>query len=437
MTRNPKWTQEEISTLEECYKNMLPANEMAKLFPGRTIKAIQKKAFDNGFQKKYPKFPNIDYSLRHKWTKEDEEFLEEEYSKFTKISDIATKMGLTEEQVSHKAIDMGLTKKYIRKNNASFTAPYQDYDWCYERYINRGMSHEEMAEELGCGLRVIQKWCVEKFGLHSDSFRSLKKLNDLQRQVILAGTFGDGHIDKRPECPIYIESHSEGEFDYLFWKYEILKDLCNLPPIYHQESYSNFGKSGYYKCKPFYRMGTRIIDELAAIRDMPRLDKILQLTELGFCLHMLDDGSRSDAWIVCLAEWTQEEMDAYQRICWNRFGVTCKQEKNQIYYRFDADSSRMIDGMILRNLPNNLDIIHKKILDNNSITSPAHYRFVSLNDGNKIGLANFCRTNNIFSDYEAVRDIYDTIDDSNEISEDILLDCIGRYNSEILQLSQA
>lgn len=415
---------------------MLSANEMIKLFPGRTIKAIQKKAFDNGFQKKYPKYPEANYSPKHKWTREEEELLEEEYSKFTKISDIALKMGLTEEQISHKATRLGLSKKYIRKNNIAYKAPYQDYDWCYDKYITRGMSHEEIAEESGYNLRVIQKWCVEKFGLHGDSFRKLKTLNDLQKQIIIAGTLGDGHIDRRPDCPIYIESHSEGEFDYLFWKYQKLKDLCNIGPVYHGEGYANFGKDKYYKCKPFYRMGTRIIDELTVIRDMPRIDKIRQLTELGFCLHILDDGSRSTYWSVCLAEWSQEEMDAYQNLCKDKFGLSCKQDKTQVYYRFDADSSRKIDEMILRNLPNDLDIIHKKIIDNNYVTSPAHYRFVILNDGNKIGLANFCRNNGIFSDYETVRDVYDIID-FNEVPEDVLFDCIGRYNDEILQLSQA
>lgn len=65
------------------------------------------------------------------------------------------------------------------------------------------------------------------------------------------------------------------------------------PPKYYKESYTNFGDKTY-KCLPSYRFETRIVNQLKEIREMPRLEKINMLNELGLVLHVLDDGCRRD-----------------------------------------------------------------------------------------------------------------------------------------------
>ena len=50
--------------------------------------------------------------------------------------------------------------------------------------------------------------------------------------------------------------------------------------------------------------------------------------------------------------------------------------------------------IILRNVPNDLDIIHKKILDNEKI--PVAENYIWITDGkNRVGLNSFCRANGI------------------------------------------
>ena len=360
---------------------------------------------------------------RHKWTENEIKYLEEEYSKRTPIDIISKNMGLSHHQILSKASRMGFGSKYIKTNSPNYKAIYQDYDWCYERYVNRGMTHEEMAKEAGCSKRVIEKWCSQIFHLNNRTFRSVKHITDLQKQIIMFGTLGDGHIDRREAEPMYIETHSEDEKDYLYWKYTILSDICNQPPVFYPESYNDFGAGKQYLCKPFYRLNTKVLDDLYEIRAMKRTDIINQLNELGFCLHILDDGSRGNLWEVCLAEWTQEEKDLYQKICMSRFGLTCKQNKDDRYYTFNAVSSKKIDQMILDNFPNDLDIIHKKILDNNKIKKLCHYRYVLLEDG-KIGLGNYCRRINRFGQYEMIRDVFDSIG-TEEVEESVLLEAIS------------
>ena len=63
--------------------------------------------------------------------------------------------------ISSRSSRLKLGDKYMRNNNPKFKAVYQDYDWCYERYVIKGMTHQEMADECGASLRVIQKWCSE------------------------------------------------------------------------------------------------------------------------------------------------------------------------------------------------------------------------------------------------------------------------------------
>lgn len=361
------------------------------------------------------------HQKRHKWTKEEEEQLKSLYAIGLSMCDISKEMGLSVKSVKAKSCSLKLGDKYMRSNNVKFKAVYQDYDWCYQRYIVQGMTHQEMANECGASLRVIQKWCSQIHRLNKWSFKEYKRLSDLQYQIILFGTLGDGHIDKREDQPLYIESHAIDETDYVFWKYDKLKDLCSAPPKYYEATYTSFGTDKQYLCKPYYRFETRIINQLKEIRDMPRIQKIQKLNELGLCLHVLDDGSRGNTWYLCLAEYSQEEIDLYIRLCKERLNLICWRQKDERYLTFDAPSSRKIDKMILNIFPENFDIIQKKIINNSNVTPPARYVYIVLNDGNKIGLNNYCRSHQI--PYVKTKKIIDKYDLS-EIKEDELLQMI-------------
>ena len=359
------------------------------------------------------------------WSEDEELLLEKCYKEQMPMTKMMKTLNKTSSQISDKAIRMGLTKKYIKSNSVKFKAVYQDYNWCYERYINKGMSHQEMADECGASLRVIQKWCSEKHGLNQRTFKEHKKLNDIQRQIIIYGTLGDGHIDKRDEQPMYIESHNIEEKDYLFWKYSFLKDICNNDPVYHKETYSSFGTNKEYLCKPFYRLCTRIVNDLIPIREMNRLDKIKMLNEFGLSLHTLDDGTRHDLWEVCLAEWAQEEIEAYINICRTKFNLECIQNNyDNRYVHFTAISSKKLDEIILNNIPNELDIVHKKILDNSNIKTLQHHRYIITNNNDKIGLGRYCKIKHL--NYEYSKNIFDNFN-LEYVNEKVFLVKVGQY----------
>lgn len=109
--------------------------------------------------------------VKKTWTNDEIETLKTMYLRGDNIKDIAEAVGHTSSSVSSKAYKLGITELIVKKNNPKFKAVYQNYEWCYERYINRGMTMQQMADEAQCTLRVIQKWCQDIHDLDERSFK--------------------------------------------------------------------------------------------------------------------------------------------------------------------------------------------------------------------------------------------------------------------------
>ena len=304
------------------------------------------------------------------WTKEQEEYLEELYSQYLPMKDIVEKMNnfsgieRTRIAISNKAVNMGLTKKYIKPNNAKFKAVYQDYNWCYNHYVNQGLNHEEMAEEANCTKRVIEKWCQEKY--HIDTYLRMKEktLSQLQHDLIIGSLLGDGHVDRREEYPLFIVSHAENQKDYLYYKYEIMKDMCEMTPTYYPAETKTINDSKC-DCMPFYRFNTRTYYSLKPFRDMSKIDLINQLNEYSFSIWMLDDGHCAEKgyWELCAPLDTDEERSIMKHMLKEKFNIEAIEQKDNRYFRFHTEDSWKITKIILDNIPNNLDIIQYKIFD--------------------------------------------------------------------------
>lgn len=355
---------------------------------------------------------------RRKWTQEELDLLRELYKTTLSVEEVANKLGRTKGSVVDKARSLNIKRSIPFPTDATIHRVYQDYDWFYERYIEKGMTLDEMAVEAGCTLRVISKWAgKEKHNINQWTFKKLKKLSDVQRQVIISGRLGDGHIDRREDQPNYIESHAENQKEYLFWKYELLKDLCNKPPVYVKPQKASFSTDKMYECQASYRLQTRIIDDLKSIRSMSNIDLIRNLDEFGICLYFLDDGSRSSSnWDLCVAGLTiedKQELIEYLR----KFGFNGSlHNTDDRYLKLDADSSRRLDKIMLDKIPNDIDIIKDKII-NKEISEPANYRYVLVKD-DQIGLSTYCKRNHIV--YEKIREVIDL--DKNIFNEQEILD---------------
>jgi len=296
------------------------------------------------------------------WSEDDVQTLIDGYKCREGLTDIANKLNRSTSAISAKAAELGLPDIYVSKFNTKYNAPYKDYNWLKERYIDKLMSPEEIAFECGATPRMICKWC-EKYKLYQLQAKRNSEINNQQRELIMFSLLGDGHIDKRETHPLFIVSHAINQKDYLFWKYNILKPLCNKEPTYYQEQQKRFGDK-VYTVKPSYRLCTRVLDELLPIRNMSRSEIISQLNEFGLAIHFLDDASRNKtSWEMCYAAFTNEEKELYCGILKERFDIEPHIHKDTRYIGFNKADSQKIDEIILRNIPDNLDIIRYKILD--------------------------------------------------------------------------
>ena len=253
--------------------------------------------------------------------------------------------------------------KIILKNNPKFKAIYQDYDWLYQKIIIEGLNKEAIARLCGASKRVIEKWVNEKYKLNQKTRQQIQTINKKQEDIIIGSLLGDGHIDKRKTQPLFIVSHAENQKDYLYWKYNILKNLCNKEPSIISSKIKYFNDKPYI-CQPSYRMTTRIIDELKFYRNLSSKDLINMINETSFSVFMLDDGHRSNKkiWGVCVASYPEEEKLEMIDVFKEKFEIVGYLCKDTRYMNFRVPCSKIIDEIILRNIPNDLDIIQYKII---------------------------------------------------------------------------
>ena len=147
--------------------------------------------------------------MNGKWTQEEIDYLNHAYRNKIKQKDIANYLGRSIGSVKSQIIKQKLPlNNSVYKNSSTYKAIYQNYDWCYQKYIVEGLDMKEMAMLANTTLRTIQKWCSEVYHLNLFTYKEHKKLNAFQYQIILSGSLGDGCIFKKDNTYLYIESHS-------------------------------------------------------------------------------------------------------------------------------------------------------------------------------------------------------------------------------------
>lgn len=276
------------------------------------------------------------------------------------------------------------------KHDYRYKAIYQDYNWCYEKFITEGLSHSEMAKEIGATTRVVQKWCSEKHKLNEFTRQNYLTINDIQHDLIIGSILGDGHITKRENSPMFMVSHAENQKEYLYWKYFLLENLCKNEPVkLNEKEISIRGK--LYNRQNQYRFYTRCITELSKFKKLSLEDVINKLNEFSLSVFILDDATRGDSnWLLCVAALTEHDKELLINICFKYFSLNCHLQKDIRYLLFDSESSKKIDNMILRNIPNELDIIKEKITENKNIKELANYVYVNV-QGKLIGISTYMR----------------------------------------------
>lgn len=308
------------------------------------------------------------------WTQEEHKRLIELINEGKSYKEISEILGTHSKCAVQSYANKNINKILIRtsKYSKDFKAVYQDYGWCYHNNVELGLTHEQMAEKAGCSKRVIEKWCVEKHGIKYETRFNEMKLNDKQHDLVIGSLLGDGHIDKREKYPIFIVSHAENQKDYLYYKYNIMKNLCASEPSFINSEGKIEIKGKKCHIQNHYRFITRSINELKKYRSMSISDVIDQLNNYSFSIWMLDDANRNDKgyWSLCFPY--NEYVDYACKKIFEKFGFELikkfDKDKNVYYLKFKAVDSRKLDKIILNHIDNSLDIIQYKIINGGSVS---------------------------------------------------------------------
>lgn len=284
--------------------------------------------------------------------------------KFTAYDGMGRKLGLKGSTFKRLMQDHGIELKFGTHSKMA-PKPYQNYDWLFNQIVTLNKSIQQVAEENGWTVRVVTKW-TGLLGINYRTFKDLKKISDKQRDLIKFSLLGDGCISKG----YFIVSHSERQKDYLYWKFEMLRDLCSQEPTRYEESVKVIAGKEVH-CEPYYRFNTRGLTEIQTIDKIPIKQIVEDLDDFGLSVWMLDDGSRDASWSLCVAAYSEEEKIHMVNYFHRRGILSAKIRPTETrYIVFNTDDSRTIDAIILQNIPNDLDVIQYKIINNPRIKSP-------------------------------------------------------------------
>lgn len=328
--------------------------------------------------------------------------LKELVSKNISIDEISNILNINKNSVASAITRYGVKSSY--KNNIYQKQCYHDYNFMYNLYITQGKSMKEISDELNISLRTVKKWCCEKFGFNSSMRSKIVRLNKVQKDLVMIGILGDGCISENNGRYYYIESHCEEEKEYLYWKYFIMKNLCNFPPTHYNGSIKTINGIPY-NVQDSYRFNTYNVLDLKLFHKIDKSVIINCLNEFMLSIYLLDDGNRTPSyWELCIANLSQSESDKLIHILMEKFNLNaCLKNSDKRYLHFDSNSSRILDKIILANIPNNLDIIYKKILSK-KVKAENNYLFIKFNENSMIGLSKYCKLKKI--DYEIAKNIF-------------------------------
>ncbi len=156
-------------------------------------------------------------------------------------------------------------------------------------YVKEKLTDKQIAKKLGCCQISIFRH-RKKFGIvaNKEFERKICKPTKRQLEVIYGSLFGDGHLARRHskyQNSEFEVGHCIKQKEYVEWKYDILKSLCN---------------SGVHRRKNLYRMRTFSHPVFTSLRDIwydhkskKRINKAIleRITPLTLAVWYMDDGS--------------------------------------------------------------------------------------------------------------------------------------------------
>lgn len=308
----------------------------------------------------YKKLLYTDYFFQ--WNSENSQF-------FPTLNNLAHAWGLKSDTIKKVYEKRGIELHFAKE------PLYKDRDWCIEQFIKKHKTVREVAKETGYKLRVLQKWAQEIHKLNIQAEHKNLRLTERQFSLIYGGILGDGCISEEGQ---YYVGHCESQKEYLEWQREELVDLCTgAYGIGHRiKAKKRIILNKLCSTQNFYQFSTRKLNELKQIRLFGRqIDIAIEhLDPLALSIYFLDDGScdKMGYWSLCCGVLSYEQCVSFMEKSMELIQVRGKlnfRQNGRGYYVlwYNREESERISSMIKEHVPNDLDVVRKKMRYYNSL----------------------------------------------------------------------
>lgn len=189
------------------------------------------------------------------------------------------------------------------------------------------------------------------------------KLTQLQKDLLIGTLLGDGSMQtfSNGKTWRYRAIHQSSQVDYLLYKYEILKELCNTEPKESSTYDSRTNKTYYrYSFNTLTNPSLRFFANLFyKIKDTPPLGIIkvvpinieLFLTPRALAFFYMDDGSlkwkgHSKAIRLCTDNFTLDDVKRLQKVLNDKYNIKSTLSKCPSGHRIEISDTSIFFELI-------------------------------------------------------------------------------------------
>lgn len=206
--------------------------------------------------------------------------------------------------------------------------------------INKGFGRNQILERLNWSSRKLTIFSYDhniQIPKHNNIFP-----NEEQTQIILGSLLGDGCVSYSGKysknCRLQI-SHSMKQYDYLKYKYDILKSLCNTGISIRDRYDSRFKEPNYQTCEiktksleVFTNYRKRWYDKKGQ-KHLNIVSSISNIEALGIAIWFMDDGTRDGvSFSLATQSFLIDSIQFLQAILYTKFNIETSIRKDKVLY---------------------------------------------------------------------------------------------------------
>lgn len=272
----------------------------------------------------------------------------------------------------------------LMKSMDNNSVDYKNKDWLYKKHIIEKLQEKDIAILCNVSMGTINYW-LRKHKLNRKYNKENYNLTKNQFDLFVGSYFGDGGfshscVQDSTSCNF---SHANNQLEYLNFKYKIVSNMCKTYPKWQESNKINRFSTLNFRCLNYFVKNSK--------------DVLLDLlNETSLSIWVLDDGNRTKYnWSLSFQRFEHVFKLKIIDKLHESFGLNGKLIKcggGQIL-QFTAESSRKLDLIILKNIPNDIDVVKYKISDK-EISKPKIKKYVHHN-GCNITVYEYCKMKNI------------------------------------------